>query len=383
VSATTTPRRAPDGARRSPWRRQRSWLIIGAIVVVAVAASVLLGGPASTTIPLDPDNPGSGGAQAVARVLAEEGVDVSVVRSADALDGTEVDTDTTVVVTSPDLLGESTAGRLLAQVRGGRLVVVEPGPGAAAALGLPPGTFGPVGPRRAAECDDDRFADLDLTVARGTEYPTARGCYPGDNGFLVATASTQVTVLGASSILANDQILEADNAAIALRLLGQSPRLVWYVPDPADLLGSDGVSLATLLPDWIRPALWMLGFAALSLMLWRGRRLGPLATEPLPVVVKAIETTRSRGRLYRKVNDRAHAAHGLRSAARLRMAERLGLPSRSSPQAVATAVATRIGADVDSLRPLLDPGYPPPATDDDLIALASHLAALDREVRRS
>ncbi len=60
-------------------------------------------------------------------------------------------------------------------------------------------------------------------------------------------------------------------------------------------------------------------------MLWRGRRLGPLATEPLPVVVKAIETTRSRGRLYRKSGDRAHAADALRSATRARAATRLRL----------------------------------------------------------
>ena len=33
-------------------------------------------------------------------------------------------------------------------------------------------------------------------------------------------------------------------------------------------------------------------------------------------MVKAIETTRSRGRLYRKAGDRAHAAEVLRAAAR-------------------------------------------------------------------
>ena len=58
------------------------------------------------------------------------------------------------------------------------------------------------------------------------------------------------------------------------------------------------------------PGLWIAGATVVALLLWRVRRLGPLVTEPLPVIVKAIETARSRGRLYRKAGDRAHAAAG-------------------------------------------------------------------------
>ena len=121
-----------------------------------------------------------------------------------------------------------------------------------------------------------------------------------------------VTLLGASELLTNDQVLRADNAAVALRLLGQHDRLVWYVPEVADLVGDDGVSLRTLVPEWVFPGLWIAGATVVALLLWRVRRLGPLVTEPLPVTVKAIETARSRGRLYRKAGDRAHAARALR-----------------------------------------------------------------------
>ena len=136
----------------------------------------------------------------------------------------------------------------------------------------------------------------------------------GDNGALVAEPRDGVVLLGAVDVLRNGGILEADNAAVALRLLGQHERLVWYVPDVADLAADDAVTLSSLLPGLAAARLWLVALALLALVIWRGRRLGALATEPLPVVVRAIETTRSRGRLYRRADDRAHAAATLRSA---------------------------------------------------------------------
>ena len=191
-----------------------------------------------------------------------------------------------------------------------------------------------------------------------------------------------MVLLGAGQALSNDQVLRADDAAVALRMLGQDDRLVWYVPTLDDLVGDDGVSLATLLPDWLRPALWLTAISAIALLLWRARRLGPLATEPLPVVVKAIETTRSRGRLYRKAGDRAHAAAALRSAARIRAADRLGLGPHADTDAIVRDLARHTGLPLEEVELLLGPSAPVPATDHDLITLANRLAELDREVRR-
>ena len=92
--------------------------------------------------------------------------------------------------------------------------------------------------------------------------------------------------------------------------------------------------------------------------------------EPLPVVVKAIETTQARGRLYRKARDRPHAAEALRQATRTRAATRLGLAGPTDPLLVSEVAA------------LLGPGMLP-GTDQDLIMLARGLAELDREVRRT
>ncbi len=125
----------------------------------------------------------------------------------------------------------------------------------------------------------------------------------------------------------------------------------------------------------------MAGAAVVALLLWRARRLGPLVTEPLPVTVKAIETTRSRGRLYRKSGDRPHAARALRRAARSALAERLHLPSTVPLDALVRDVARRTGRPVEQVAALLHPDAAEPATDHDLITLANDLAALEREVR--
>src|SRR4029079_16437584 len=95
--------------------------------------------------------------------------------------------------------------------------------------------------------------------------------------------------------------------------------------------------------------------------LWRGRRLGRLVTERLPVVVRAGETTRGRGRLYRRGRSYGHAAAALRAGTAARSAARLGLPGWAPAPLVAAAAAratSRRPADVEALL------YGPPPTDD-------------------
>ena len=357
-------------------RRHRTTVVVVVGLLVAVAVVALTSRGATTGAALDPDNPSPDGAQAIARVLADQGVEVTVVRDAEAFERAEVDAATTVLVTSTELLGRSTIRRLLRHAEDARLVLAEPGPGTTRALGVR------AAPTRVS-LDDPRpagcpaYDGLELVVDQGSEYPLDDACFGG-----LLAATDRVVLLGAAEAISNGQVLRADNAAVALRLLGEHDRLVWYVPDLADLDADDGVSLATLLPEWLRPALWIGFLATLGLLLWRVRRLGPLATEPLPVVVKAIETTHSRGRLYRKAGDRAHAAGALRAAARQRAAERLALGPHADPATLVRDLARHTGRPVDEVERLLGPSAPAPTTDHDLIALASALAELDREVRR-
>lgn len=365
------------------WQRHRSTLLITGGVLAALLVVLLLGTPGNRTAArLDPDNPGPDGARALGRVLADEGVDVRVVRGADAFDDETVDAGTTVLVTSSDQLGDSTTRRLLDHAAPGLLVVAEPGIGVVGALGVSslPTTVRPDGDVDAG-CDEPALRDLDISIESGQAFAEP-GCFPTAEGRLLTRPTDALVLLGAGDVLANDQVLVADNAAAALRLLGERPRLVWYVPSYADLVGDDGVSVRSLLPAWLLPAGWLLGLSTVALMLWRGRRLGPLATEPLPVVVKAVETTQSRGRLYRRTGDRAHAAAALRRASRRSAETALRLPP-GDLGALVPALAERTGRRPEELARLLDHDGPPPASDPDLIRLASELAALDREVRRT
>lgn len=366
------------------WRRHRSTLLIVGALLAALALVVLTQGPVTRAADLDPDNPGPDGAQAVARVLVDQGVDVGVVRSASALASTVLDPDTLVVVTSSSDLGTSTTTALLDQVAGARagLVVVDPGTRLLDALGIDgdPSRV-EVGDGVLGACDDTAYDDLVLVVDSADAVPLA-GCFAN---VLAAQGGIggDLTLLGAGELLSNDQVLRGDNAAIALRLLGGRERLVWYVASPDDLVADDGVSITSLLPDWIFPGLAIVLLSTVLLVLWRGRRLGPLASEPLPVVVKAIETTRSRGRLYRRSGDLAHAAEALRTATRSRAGARLRLGAHAADAVVVGAVARHLGRPEPEIAALIGAEAHAPGSDRDLIVLANDLAALEEEVRRS
>jgi hypothetical protein len=375
---------APTAAATG-WRRHRSTLLIVGALVAALALVIVTQGTVTRGAELDPDNPGPDGAQALARVLADQGVDVEVVRTADDFDRADLGPAGLVVVTSSDDLGASTAQRLLDRVSAARagLVVVDPTSALLAELGIDGDpTRIDVGDGVRGDCADATYDDLDL-VTDGADAVPLPGCFADALADTETSAGSGLTLLGAGQLLTNDQILRGDNAAIALRLLGSTDRLVWYVASDSDQVADDGVSISSLLPDWIAPGLAIALFSSLLLVLWRGRRLGPLASEPLPVIVKAIETTRSRGRLYRKSGDRGHAADALRAATRTRVATRLRRGPTADDAALVRDVARHVGRPESEITDLIGSAAAQPRTDRDLIVLANALAALEEEVRRT
>jgi hypothetical protein len=258
------------------------------------------------------------------------------------------------------------------------MVVVAPVPQLLRELGVGsfPVTTSPHGPV-AAGCP--AYDGLAVRVETAQAYRTD-GCFRGKGGVFVAEPRAGLTLLGAPAMLTNDQILDSDNAAVALRLLGQRRHLVWYVPSLADLAGADSVSIGSLLPGWTVPGLWLLVAVGVAVVAWRGRRLGPLASEPLPVSIRAVETTRNLGRLYRRAGDRRHAAEALRSAARARLAHRLRLPRYADPGRLVEDVAARTGRPASEVDALIGPTAFPPGDDRELASLAQRLTELDREV---
>ncbi|RHW27118.1 DUF4350 domain-containing protein [Nocardioides immobilis] len=385
---TTTappPTTAPDPgevATAGFWRRNRVWFYVGIALAVALALSARVSqGDQEFSAPLDPQNPDPDGAQALAQVLEDEGVDVTIVRTADALHDAEVGRRTTVLVTGSDQLAPSTTRRLRDDAGSAEIVLVEPPPYVLSEI------QDDVEPAHASDettgdCADDRFDGLELAVDAATGYDTPDGCFPSNDGFVLAQGPGATTYFGAGEALSNDQVLRGDNAAVALRLLGGHDRLVWYLPTYDDAADDEAVSLWTFAPSWLEPALWLTFFATIALIWWRGRRLGRLATEPLPVVVRAVETTRSRGRMYRRADDRPYAGGALRAAARRRLADHLRLGRGASESEVITAVAHHLGRPEEAIGALLAHHAPVPGSDHGLVQLAQELTQLDREVRR-
>jgi hypothetical protein len=373
-------------------RRHRSVLAIVAVVLATVSAlSVVAARSAGRGADLDPQNPGANGARAVAEVLRAQGVEVSVVRRAGALDRARVDRGTTVVVTSTANLGRVTARRLGRRAASaGATVLVAPGPALLRALRLPVRAVSQQYAHHAdAACTDPLLGGLAVDPGWALDYRVttsadgAVSCFP--SGRRTATVARvegppRTYVVGADGMLSNRRITRADNAAAALRLLGQRGRLVWYVPDVRDVPVGDAGSVSAQLPRGLVPALWLVVASVLATMLWRGRRLGRLVVEPLPVRVRAVESTQGRGRLYRKVRDREHAAEALRAATARRLAAHLRLPPRTNPEELSRAVAATTGADPRRVDDVLTARRV--SDDAALTRLAADLAALEREVHQ-
>ncbi|QYJ04059.1 DUF4350 domain-containing protein [Nocardioides panacisoli] len=375
---TTTTAPPPTGF----WQRNRIWFAVALALVVAVAISAWASsGDGEYDDPLDPQNPGPQGAQALAAVLDGQGVDVSVARDAAALEDATVDADTTVVVTGSDELAPSTTERLLDHAAPGRLVLLDPSRALTDAVADDLGTRTRVEPDGvAAGCP--AYDGLRVTVDAAVGWRGGEGCFTTGGVTLLHRTGDDTALFGAGTAVSNDQVLRADNAAVGLRLLGATDRLVWYVPTAEDAASDEAPALTDLIPDWIVPGLWLALAAATALVLWRARRLGALSTEPLPVVVRAVETARSRGRMYHHSNDRGHAAASLRAASRRRLAHGLGLAPGAHPDTVIDAAHRRLGHDRDELQGLLAPDAPPPTDDEALVRLADALARLDDEVIR-
>ena len=233
----------------------------------------------------------------------------------------------------------------------------------------------------------ERGSDPAATLCFALPDPRSDDAGPSDDfGFGAALATVpagddhpEVVAIGMGGGLSNRWVDEGSHAGIAVRALGHSPRLVWYQPGIGDLasVGNDGPSAW---PRWLGPATGVLALAITVLALVRGRRMGALVTEPLPVVVRAIETTESRGRMYRRARDRGRAAAVLRLGSTERLARRLAV-APSAPAAVQAAAAAASGMPPTQVAAIL--AGPPPTTDAELHALANALAELEERVRTS
>jgi hypothetical protein len=369
-----------------------------------VALGALALATAQPSQDLDPDGTGPGGGRALAEVLRQHGVDVQVVRSAQALVDAAPASGTTVVMADPEYLGHDSATTLAdASRRADRLVLLSPTSEQLDALGLPL-TATPVGLAAeltsgcsttvagaddTVEVVDEGLVDTDpgrgrpqlcfvlSDPAHAATKPNAS--FGAAMATLPATADhPEVVALGMMPAFTNRYLATASHAGLAVRALGHSPRLVWYQPGLGDLENASGAPSPSPWPAWLSPAAALLATAVLVLAVVRGRRMGALVTERLPVVVRAVETTESRGRIYRRARDRERAARILRAATTTRLARRLGLPA-SELTVVVPAAAAASGMPAAEIAALL--AGAPPTTDAELHTIAVSLSRLEERVR--
>ncbi|MER7753096.1 DUF4350 domain-containing protein [Kitasatospora sp. NPDC097643] len=387
---TTPTSLAPTG--RGLWRRARWYLtalavlLVGAFVVAALSHDRLYP-------PLDPRSYDSDGGHAVIALLEHQGLRTEITN-----DPTRLPTGAdTLVLPEPDLLGPAEL-HAIAAARHQRIVLIAPGPAALTALA--PGIRSseedggvPYAPVRstAAQCSLTEAVRAGSAKLGGMLYTSGsrgEGCYQSGHGYPLVSTPTpggDVIVLGSGTFLHNGELGSDGNAALALGLLGSQPHLTWHLPDYTAPLaeGTRHRTFEDYIPDGWHWAGYQLAVAAVLAALWRGRRLGPVVSENLPVVVRAAETTEGRARLYRRAKARGRAAEALRRAAAHRLAPALGVPLNAGapdPDTLCAAVADRLPEQsAGDVRALL---FGPPPTDDTaLLRLADDLDALERQVR--
>ncbi|HEY0188262.1 MAG TPA: DUF4350 domain-containing protein [Cellulomonas sp.] len=385
------------GRTRRRWRRSRWLLLVAAMLAVGVLAAVLPE-PATSEVALAPDNPGDQGARAVAQVLEQQGVHITYVRTTgDAV--AAAGSGSTLLVTSDWLLMDAQVEAI--EGTSADLVLLAPSTllGAAPGLGSAgSGSASSTATEVDASCTDpdaqaagsisaagtgltaDATAGTDLTLCFPVDGTDASGAL-----YAVSTGDRRVVALADAGMITNARIEDAGNAALVLRVLGRTTELVWYVPSADDLgisgSDSDGSTLSELVPPLARLIGLQLLVVVAVLALWRGRRLGRVVVERLPVVVRSAETTRGRARLYRASKAHGHAAAALRAGAAARCAARLGLPRSAGAAEVIDAVVRASGRPSAEVADLL---YgPPPTTDAGLDHLVRRLDQLESEVHRT
>jgi hypothetical protein len=391
--SVTAPPAPPHSA---PPRRLLRGVVIGiAIGLVFVIVAVIVFAvtrPREREIDfLSPTSGSPDGARAVVNVLRDQGVDVEPATTLAEVRAVDSDPAATTLLLYDAylVLGEDQHRELLRLAD--RVVVLD-------AVDTELDVFAP-----GVIYDSNGFgqtfrADCDLPAAQKAETVAGSpylydideanndvtGCFETGDGLHAVvdtrTSGADVTIVGISQVFTNSRILDAGNAAFALNLVGEHETLIWYRPDLSELDSGEIPTAVGLTPPWVTPLILLVLLFGLAAAIWRGRRLGALVTERLPVVVRANETMEGRARLYERAGSREHALDSLRIGAISRLAKLSGLPRRATFDEVIDAVAALTGRSRDDLSALLVDRIP--GSDGDLVELSDDLLLLEAELTR-
>jgi hypothetical protein len=370
-------------------RRSAFWVGVVLALGVIVLATVGIAGGSSGGVRLSAANAAPAGARALAEVLRQQGVRVIETTSlADTRAAVSDRANTTLFISDENrFLDEAQLAQAVALAA--RVVIADAAFGELAAIAPAVSPAGIVTGTLTADCPIRSVRNAGSVTAGPTGYRVtgdasgATSCLGSGNGVysLVELGGGALTLLGATDALTNDRVAEAGNAALALTLLGHNPTLVWYLPSADDVASGAPSDLGSLAPPWVLPVAALLGVLVVAAAVWRGRRLGPLVIENLPVTVRASETMLGRARLYEVSSSRLRALDALRIATIGRLATACGLGSTATVGEVADAVAALVGAPRAEISRLLIEAVP--ASDRELVALSDRLQELERTVGRA
>jgi Domain of unknown function (DUF4350) len=367
------------------WRGAR-WVLLALAVIVAFGAlSAYLTAPRPGGH-MDPNSTSPDGARALAALVREQGVDVVEARDVAEVEAAARPDALIVVVQTSHLIDEDVLRRLAA-LPGDRLLV-QPMSRTRDVLApevVKSGSSTFTGGER-PDCDlreATRAGAVQLGLSdayEASEGTVVTRCY---DGALVRYSADgrRVTVVGNSEFMTNGALLDEGNAALAMNLTGTKPRMIWYAPQFTEGESSGGATIFDLVPKQVAWILLQVVLVLALVAVWKGRRVGPLVAERLPVVVRASETVEGRGRLYRSRRARDRAANALRTAALQRMVPRLGLSQNADPAAIVHAVSAHCGIPAYPLAHILF--GPHPGDDAELVNLARELDNIERQVAQS
>ncbi|HET6531588.1 MAG TPA: DUF4350 domain-containing protein [Actinoplanes sp.] len=416
-------------------RRRLRFAVPPAVVLALVTFTLIVHGIEQP----DPDRPSflspvssaGDGADRLAARLAARGVTVDRRTSTpEAVAAVVGGNDATLFITTPQLVHADYLRRLATIPPSTRVVLVAPTAEALARLSTGVSLAGPRWTAAAAEpgCAEP-FATAPAAVLRWRFAPTGAErfrCY-ADAVVELESGGPPLTLVGATDPFRNDRLDEHGNAGFAVGLLARSPRVVWLdlhereqppprveepveeprgEPEPVpretgsgdDISGESGEqgtdrgrpeepaeepdAAPPPVTDAFPPAFWatvlIIAVALVALALAAARRLGTPVPEPLPTRVRAAETVRGLGGLYRRAHARDASLATVQAAAVRRLARHFGRPPESSVDDVAQRVAGHTGQPPGEIRVLLGGGVED--TDEDLAVKAAAVQRLVRQV---
>lgn len=316
------------------WRARRRPVIFGVAITalfVVLVTLIYIRQPPDGAV-LGTENPGPDGAQAVARVLSENGVTVENAGSLDEVDQLlETHPNARVLLYDEGYLADERIEQVAEVIPPGQRVLVDPSDQLLDVLadGVSRGAPIDADTVLTAECESELAQEAETITGSGTGLISDSGCFPVDTeagpqyGLVEDNRGTQV--VGQYGIFTNQSVGQEGNAVVAL--WSSSDTVIWYLPTSADLLTDE--SQAPIMPDWIQPAIWWLVIVAVFVLIWAGRRHGPVIAEPLPVDVSALESTVGRARMYERAGQYNAALATLQHATRRRLARQLGADAES------------------------------------------------------